>query len=590
MNRAIIRNATAFFGMLTVSALAALGTTYPDTAGDNWGPVETDIVSVDVTNDATSLSFSIHLNPSSNLTTNYYPNFEVGIQTHGGAGGQTVINGNYGLGDPAIGSGYGTPVGISTGMNFFVGTYLDGPTYSGGAELFGYSTTAGWNKIGFTAPIAEVPTGTPSITFSLPLGDLGLSAGDVLKFDVWSTFSGANSAYDALQNPVKTFDGTADLPYAANGNPPANYDSATASGSLLSTRGYTVVGAAVSGTWTGATSGNWSDAGNWSGGVPNGVGHAATFDSSATGNFNVTVDGARTVGSIAFGGATSYTLGGSGPITLDAASGPATVSASAGSHSIASPVALNDDLTVSTAASSNVSFAGSVTATGYSITKDGAGTAQFENVRSAGLNIAAGSLRISQKGTANSEPGASSIGLLSIAAGAELDLKNNALIVDYTAGSLGTQLTDLRAHLLAGRLKTTSAANRRIGYLDNAALASPRTSFAGVSVDASSLLLAYAAPGDTNLDGLVNFDDLLVVAQNYTQTNRFWVAGDFDYNGTVNFDDLLLIAQNYGASGFVAGGSFAGDWALAQSLAPEPATFAGALASVVLGLARRRRD
>lgn len=86
-------------------------------------------------------------------------------------------------------------------------------------------------------------------------------------------------------------------------------------------------------------------------------------------------------------------------------------------------------------------------------------------------------------------------------------------------------------------------------------------------------------PGDANIDGHVNFDDLLALAQSYGQPGA-WRSGDFNGNGFVDFDDLLVLAQRYDAS------TFAADWALASSLAPEPSTLLGAM---VLALPRRRR-
>ncbi len=51
--------------------------------------------------------------------------------------------------------------------------------------------------------------------------------------------------------------------------------------------------------------------------------------------------------------------------------------------------------------------------------------------------------------------------------------------------------------------------------------------------------------GDVTGDGLVNFDDLLILAQNYGQTANY-LHGDVTGDGNVNFDDLLLVAQRYG--------------------------------------------
>lgn len=111
--------------------------------------------------------------------------------------------------------------------------------------------------------------------------------------------------------------------------------------------------------------------------------------------------------------------------------------------------------------------------------------------------------------------------------------------------------------------------------------------------DQDSFTIGVAGPtGDANLDGHVNFDDLLVLAQNYGQTDRNWITGDFTGDGVANFDDLLLIAQRYGqsalaANGLTSVGEFTSDWTLAQSLAPEPTMLVlPAMASTCL---RRRR-
>jgi autotransporter-associated beta strand protein len=112
-----------------------------------------------------------------------------------------------------------------------------------------------------------------------------------------------------------------------------------------------------------------------------------------------------------------------------------------------------------------------------------------------------------------------------------------------------------------------------------------------VTYTIKDILATIATPGDINLDSAVNFADLLLLAQNYSGTGiKTWSQGDMSGDGTVSFPDLLLLAQNYGsATGTLGGGSdFAAEWALAQSMVPEP-TAVLAISAVVPALLRRRR-
>lgn len=60
--------------------------------------------------------------------------------------------------------------------------------------------------------------------------------------------------------------------------------------------------------------------------------------------------------------------------------------------------------------------------------------------------------------------------------------------------------------------------------------------------------------GDANHDRKVNFDDLLILSQNYNTLGKDFSQGNFNYSalGEVTFDDLLILSQNYGASLFSA--------------------------------------
>ena len=72
-----------------------------------------------------------------------------------------------------------------------------------------------------------------------------------------------------------------------------------------------------------------------------------------------------------------------------------------------------------------------------------------------------------------------------------------------------------------------------------------------------------------------------------------WNDGDFNYSQFVEFNDLLLLAQNYGASALnsgeraLVGEAFASDWELARSLVPEPTILLAAPVSLLCSGRRR---
>jgi hypothetical protein len=96
--------------------------------------------------------------------------------------------------------------------------------------------------------------------------------------------------------------------------------------------------------------------------------------------------------------------------------------------------------------------------------------------------------------------------------------------------------------------------------------------FGGISVAGDDLLVGYTLMGDADLDGDVDFADLVKVAQNYGQTGgKYWYEGNFDYDGDVDFADLVRVAQNYGMSLPAA----------VPAAVPEPGTISSAAAECV---------
>jgi autotransporter-associated beta strand protein len=187
---------------------------------------------------------------------------------------------------------------------------------------------------------------------------------------------------------------------------------------------------------------------------------------------------------------------------------------------------------------------------------------------------------------------------LELSGGGVLDLGNNRLIVDFAPGD-AAPVADVRDDIRAGRLIATALGNLKLGYTlasDALGLTGAQTgTFAGQTVDATSLLVGPTRPGDTNMDGAVDFNDLVRLAQHYNDQSGAapWYAGDFTYNGTVDFGDLVQLAQNYGVPA-PAGGTFAApfDQAVQSAFAaavPEPASFAPLAWLAACACLRRRR-
>ena len=180
-------------------------------------------------------------------------------------------------------------------------------------------------------------------------------------------------------------------------------------------------------------------------------------------------------------------------------------------------------------------------------------------------------------------------------AGLEVDAGG---LVDVGSGMLtvraGIPVAELTAALRSGR--AAGSWNGTAGVTSSVAAADvaggvPRA--VGWLADADGgVRLAYAAPGDTNLDGEVNVFDLVGVNSSNTYgtgTASVWSQGDFDYNGVTNVFDMVLtnVAGVYGT------GHYRPSPPAATNLhaVPEPAALLTACGWLVwLGSwARRRR-
>ena len=158
-----------------------------------------DIVSVEVTNDLTNINFTIELLGDVEATN--WGKYMVGIHT--GPGGDTA------------GNGWNRPISMPIGMNIWLGGWVDG---SNGLENRQFNGSA-WNLAAATyGPNAGTLSASKSgnlVTYSVSLASLGLSFGQTIQFDVFSSGGGGgDGAIDSLSNPNQSV-GDWGTPYSA---------------------------------------------------------------------------------------------------------------------------------------------------------------------------------------------------------------------------------------------------------------------------------------------------------------------------------------------------------------------------------------
>jgi len=124
-----------------------------------------------------------------------------------------------------------------------------------------------------------------------------------------------------------------------------------------------------------------------------------------------------------------------------------------------------------------------------------------------------------------------------------------------------------------------SAHRTGLGYAEASEL--NVASFAGQSVDASSVLVRYTLMGDANLSGNVDLTDFTFLAAHFNQPNQTWLHGDFDYNGSVDLTDFTFLAANFNQ--VLSSGGAAG----LGAVVPDPSGVS--LVMLLVGLRRRRR-
>jgi hypothetical protein len=161
-------------------------------------------------------------------------------------------------------------------------------------------------------------------------------------------------------------------------------------------------------------------------------------------------------------------------------------------------------------------------------------------------------------------------GALSFSGSGRLDLRDNALAIDYSAASpIGTfsggAYTGVTGNVAAGTILTSMSAATPAQHLtalgvaeaaDALHLAAGQTAlWNGQTVDSSTVLVKYTYAGDVDLNGKINGDDYFILdshaGQQLAGNSMGWFYGDVDYNGKINGDDFFALDSNLARQGVV---------------------------------------
>ena len=329
---------------------------------------------------------------------------------------------------------------------------------------------------------------------------------------------------------------------------------------------------------------------------------------SNTANFTTTLGTDLTVATLTLGvgahATTPVTIGGANTLKITATSTSLvagtgiTINSGSAANTISANVAVANNQSWINNAASAFTVSGAVALGTSSLTLAGTGT----QVISGAITGTGGITKLANSTVALSGANTYS-GTTTIAAGAVtakaaaynnvltntggVDIKGGKFVLDYTGGS--SPVSQIKTILDAGyaggfatgqvRSTTAAAASKTLGYGDNGA---------------GAVTVMYTLPGDSNLDGTVDFNDFLVLQNNFNVAGTRFDQGNFNYDGSTNFNDFLVLQNNFGQSITGAAVAFttqevAAITAFASANAvPEPASLAVlGLGGLLLG--RRRR-
>jgi hypothetical protein len=247
------------------------------------------------------------------------------------------------------------------------------------------------------------------------------------------------------------------------------------------------------------------------------------------------------------------------------------------------------------------------------------GTVTFGKNSSTGILVRSFSgLNLTSGGTVTVAPASShanrtvlTVGSLSLDGTGKLDLSNNDMIV--FGGNLANVTSAVAAGYNSGSwngptgiVSSTAAANSThltaLGVIQNSidqnGGSALKTSFDGVAVSNTDILVKYTYYGDADLSGVVDGSDYSRVDASFLAdlfnpgSVTGWANGDFNYDGTVDGSDYTLIDNAFNSQGASLAASIASPTAQiagGSTAVPEPGTVSLLAIGCAGVLARRRR-
>jgi autotransporter-associated beta strand protein len=299
------------------------------------------------------------------------------------------------------------------------------------------------------------------------------------------------------------------------------------------------------GTWQGPSGGNWSDAANWVGGVPDGVGDAAMFSVDTGGSFIAEVDQAVTLGRLQVDGQGILELTEAGPFLFatDDGSGAGTIALEATPErslavQVRSDVGLGegtDRLVAELGERTILALYGSLLTPDLDLVQNGTGTLELRGASpdwQGGLTIAGGTARVFD---ARALGGV--IGATTIQSGAVLQLES------------GVNIGQEPLRLDGGTV---------IAVGDSAISNSP------IELTANSRIERPRRGDSMTLTGVIQGVGGIEFVRGHTT-----IVGMNTYEGTTVLTDASVTVRNTFALGTIAGSTILGDSSLLMMDAPS---------------------